>query len=164
MTTNPATPAPAEALDHDWIDRHAILSAQVPDNVTVLLASSVRRAVDDWITRSLATLAAQGTQAAEPDNEELARLGWQRVICPACGCDGARGYPRPAASPSRQAEPRSPLTEDRIRRLQDAIEGECDGLAISPEHARAILEWVDGIGANGGKPAGATGAGEGERT
>lgn len=39
-----------------------------------------------------------------------------------------------------------PLTEERIRKLQDAIEGECDGLAIGPEHARAILEWVDGIG------------------
>ena len=72
MTTNPATPAPAEALDHDWIDRHAILSAQVTDNVTVLLASSVRRAVDDWITRRLATLAAQGTQAAEPSDEQIA--------------------------------------------------------------------------------------------
>lgn len=27
--------------------------------------------------------------------EDLAKLGWQSLFCPACGCDGARGYPHP---------------------------------------------------------------------
>lgn len=29
-----------------------------------------------------------------------------------------------------------------VKRLQDAIEGECDGLAVTEQHARAILEYV----------------------
>ncbi len=33
---------------------------------------------------------------------------------------------------------------DRVKRLQDAIEGECDGLAVDEQHARAILAYVDG--------------------
>lgn len=35
---------------------------------------------------------------------------------------------------------------DRVLRLQAAIEGECDGLAIDLQHAQAILEYVDGKG------------------
>jgi hypothetical protein len=31
----------------------------------------------------------------------------------------------------------------RIERLKAAIEGECEGLAITDGHARAILEYVD---------------------
>ena len=57
--------------------------------------------------------------------------------------DGIRYQFRPlyAAPPTAQAG-RDAL-DARIRRLQDAIEAECDGLAIGPEHARAILEWLD---------------------
>ncbi len=36
------------------------------------------------------------------------------------------------------------LVADRVKRLQDAIEGECDGLAVDEQHARAILAYVDG--------------------
>lgn len=32
---------------------------------------------------------------------------------------------------------------ERERRLMDAIEGECDGLAISMETAREVLRYVD---------------------
>lgn len=32
--------------------------------------------------------------------------------------------------------------EDMVQRLKHAIEGECDGLAVDDEHARAILEYV----------------------
>lgn len=35
-------------------------------------------------------------------------------------------------------------SDEHVRRLQDAIEGECDGLAIDEHHARAILEYVLG--------------------
>lgn len=46
----------------------------------------------------------------------------------------------PAAPPlTLPAEP-----SDRIERLKDAIEGECDGLVITDAHAKAILEYVDG--------------------
>lgn len=31
----------------------------------------------------------------------------------------------------------------RVERLKAAIEGECDGLAITDAHAKAILEYVD---------------------
>ncbi|MER9769006.1 hypothetical protein NKJ09_23410 [Mesorhizobium sp. M0189] len=31
----------------------------------------------------------------------------------------------------------------RLERLKDAIEGECDGLGITDEQAKAILEYVD---------------------
>ncbi|WP_338509100.1 hypothetical protein [Burkholderia gladioli] len=36
-----------------------------------------------------------------------------------------------------------PVSSTRIERLQHAIEGECDGLGIDEQHARAILEYVD---------------------
>ncbi|WP_369050471.1 hypothetical protein [Burkholderia gladioli] len=36
-----------------------------------------------------------------------------------------------------------PVSATRIERLQHAIEGECDGLGIDEQHARAILEYVD---------------------
>ena len=41
------------------------------------------------------------------------------------------------------SEPKAQDLDDRIRRLQAAIEGECDGLAIDETHATAILEYVD---------------------
>lgn len=43
--------------------------------------------------------------------------------------------------------PRGVATADtgRVRRLQDAIEGECDGLAVDERHARAILAYVEGV-------------------
>jgi hypothetical protein len=37
------------------------------------------------------------------------------------------------------------IAPDRVQRLQHAIEGECDGLAVDEQHARAILEYVDGV-------------------
>lgn len=37
------------------------------------------------------------------------------------------------------------MEADRVKRLQAAIEGECDGLAIDEHHARAILHYVDGV-------------------
>jgi hypothetical protein len=37
----------------------------------------------------------------------------------------------------------------RVQRLRDAIEGECDGMAIDERHARAILEYVDGVAPTG---------------
>lgn len=40
----------------------------------------------------------------------------------------------------------------RMQRLKDAIEGECDGLAITDDRARAILEFLDAEGAQA-KPA-----------
>jgi len=34
---------------------------------------------------------------AQPDHpEQMARLGWQYVECPACGSEGARAFPKPA--------------------------------------------------------------------
>jgi len=38
---------------------------------------------------------------------------------------------------------------DRVQRLIDAIEGECDGLAVDEQHARAILAYVDGVSGTG---------------
>ena len=37
----------------------------------------------------------------------------------------------------------APKSQTRIDRLKAAIEGECEGLAISDEHAQAILEYID---------------------
>lgn len=34
------------------------------------------------------------------------------------------------------------ITEDAVKRMQHAVEGECDGLAIDKGQARAILEYV----------------------
>jgi hypothetical protein len=34
--------------------------------------------------------------------------------------------------------------DQRVRRLIQAIEGECEGLVITEQHAKAILEYVDG--------------------
>jgi hypothetical protein len=34
------------------------------------------------------------------------------------------------------------ITDEMINRMQSAVEGECDGLAIEPHHAKAILEYV----------------------
>lgn len=39
----------------------------------------------------------------------------------------------------------TPELRDRIERLQHAIEGEFDGLAITDEQAEAILRYVDGM-------------------
>lgn len=36
----------------------------------------------------------------------------------------------------------------RLERLKDAIEGECDGLAITDEQAKAILDYVDDVDAS----------------
>lgn len=36
----------------------------------------------------------------------------------------------------------SQITDEMIQRMQDAVEGECDSLAIDEQHARAILEYV----------------------
>lgn len=36
----------------------------------------------------------------------------------------------------------SQITDEMIQRMQDAVEGECDGLAIDEQHARAIVEYV----------------------
>ncbi|MCA8502209.1 hypothetical protein LGN13_10935 [Burkholderia multivorans] len=47
-------------------------------------------------------------------------------------------------------EPRDEVTDERIARLREAIEGECDGLAVDYHHARAILEYVDGDAAGTG--------------
>ena len=33
--------------------------------------------------------------------------------------------------------------EQRARNLQAAFEGECDGMAIDLDHAKAILEYID---------------------
>ena len=41
-------------------------------------------------------------------------------------------------------EPRAEVTDDQsVKRFQAAIEGECDGLAITEDHARAILHYVN---------------------
>jgi predicted RNA-binding Zn-ribbon protein involved in translation (DUF1610 family) len=160
------------------------------------------------LTFSAVAALAQSPQAAEPDNEELARLGWQRVICPACGHDGARGYPRPApasasepsrseklraagytarlspfecdecgkhflsvailqahkCSPhSRQAEQREPLTDEQIWSNDEMMAANAQAGLYFHDFTTIVraVERAHGIGANGGKPAGATGAGEG---
>ena len=38
------------------------------------------------------------------DAANLALLGWQKVSCPVCGCESARGYPKPTEA----AQPVSP--------------------------------------------------------
>ncbi len=48
-----------------------------------------------------------------------------------------------AASPAAPAP--VALSEERVQRLKAAIEGECDGLAITDDHARAILAYVDEV-------------------
>lgn len=47
-------------------------------------------------------------------------------------------------------EPAEDVAKARIERLQDAIEGECDGLAIDEERACSILDYLD----MGAEPAG----------
>ena len=39
-------------------------------------------------------------ELAQPDHpEQMARLGWQYVECPACGSEGARAFPKPEQAP-----------------------------------------------------------------
>ena len=39
-------------------------------------------------------------ELARPDHpEQMARLGWQYVECPACGSEGARAFPKPEQEP-----------------------------------------------------------------
>ncbi|WP_261534458.1 hypothetical protein [Burkholderia multivorans] len=56
----------------------------------------------------------------------------------------------PTVDVSQMPEPRDEVTDERIARLREAIEGECDGLAVDYHHARAILEYVDGDAAGTG--------------
>lgn len=56
---------------------------------------------------------------------------------------GGITYPEIRAWAKAQKEAKQ-MGETRIERLKNAIEGECDGLAISDEQAEKILEWVDG--------------------
>jgi hypothetical protein len=40
------------------------------------------------------------TTLAQPDHpEQMARLGWQYIECPACGSEGARAFPKPEEDP-----------------------------------------------------------------
>ena len=42
-------------------------------------------------------LAEEREALAQPEHpEQMARLGWQYVECPACGSEGARAFPKPA--------------------------------------------------------------------
>ena len=39
-------------------------------------------------------------ELAQPEHpEQMARLGWQYVECPACGSEGARAFPKPEEQP-----------------------------------------------------------------
>ena len=39
-------------------------------------------------------------ELAQPEHpEQMARLGWQYVECPACGSEGARAFPKPEQEP-----------------------------------------------------------------
>ncbi|RQZ17270.1 hypothetical protein DIE15_12420 [Burkholderia sp. Bp9031] len=53
--------------------------------------------------------------------------------------------------PTPQAGAGRAVMDERIARLREAIEGECDGLAVDYHHARAILEYVDGDAAREGE-------------
>ena len=44
----------------------------------------------------------QWQRPAKPDHpEQMARLGWQYVECPACGSEGARAFPKPEQGPCK---------------------------------------------------------------
>lgn len=59
---------------------------------------------------------------------------------------GAR-YARAAASPAETGA--KGAQEARVKALRDAIEGECDGLAIDDKQAASILSWLDSTSPNG---------------
>ena len=54
------------------------------------------------------------------------------------------GFDPGDATEARNAPQRAVL----IRRMKEAIEGECDGLAITDKHAEAILDWMLSTDAN----------------
>jgi len=76
--------------------------------------------------------AAEAVDELERTEHGVCRVNRQSCDCPVATCKLSRGGLRPAG---------------RVKRLQDAIEGECDGLAIDEQHARAILQYVDGMNA-----------------
>ncbi|RQZ08945.1 hypothetical protein DF105_01195 [Burkholderia stagnalis] len=53
--------------------------------------------------------------------------------------------------PTPQAGVGRAVMDDRIARLREAIEGECEGLNVDYHHARRILEYVDGDAAREGE-------------
>lgn len=65
--------------------------------------------------------------------KDSSHLTSDAVVCTEPGEENAAGVALPPA--------------DRVTRLQDAIEGECDGLAIDEPRARAILLYVDCVSA-----------------
>lgn len=65
------------------------------------------------------------------------------------------GYMNKAGFACTRAEAEAEAYSARVKRLQDAIEGECDGLAITADHARAILQYVDGTALSPGGDGGA---------
>jgi len=75
---------------------------------------------DKAITAVKAALAAPVQEPVQEHAEQLAKLGWQCFECPACGSEGARAFPKPAA----QRQWVGLTDEERLAQVQRIDPGE----------------------------------------
>ena len=74
--------------------------------------------------------------AQQEHPEQMARLGWQYVECPACGSEGARAFPKPEESTIKQSlsVEQEPVASMEVKTSKAQI-----SYSYSPEHGGFAL-------------------------
>ena len=94
---------------------------------------------------------------AQPEHpEQMARLGWQYVECPACGLEGARAFPKPEQPTIKQ----SLTAKQELGELPDDVDPRAweHLLVYAPKRQPLTPEWIwtwlmDWCKRNGSSPA-----------
>lgn len=94
--------------------------------------------------------------AQQEHPEQMARLGWQYVECPACGSEGARAFPKPEQEPECtcdaevnhwcRPEHAAPLAQpDNTSKLYEELRSIIDGGSESFTHKDAVQYLKDNL-------------------
>ena len=80
-------------------------------------------------------------ELAQPDHpEQMARLGWQYVECPACGSEGARAFPKPEQEPVAWAYVNSDDECEKIEYCTESPMPEFVPLYTSPPQRQPLTD------------------------
>jgi hypothetical protein len=79
-------------------ERMELIARECEDKNGVLLFKVAARAIEAEVLRL------NGGGGEELDGAKLQALGWQRIVCPVCGTDGARAAPQPQQAAQKPQE------------------------------------------------------------